>query len=66
MYYSQEPQVIYEERNPNYDRSRHVEANCNMGWTNCANVCNTVADPNQRALCILNCNNARNQCVKKG
>lgn len=48
-----------------HDRAKHVQANCNTAWTGCSNVCNTVADPNQRALCISNCNNARNQCLRK-
>ena len=52
-------------RNPEHERSKRVQANCNTAWTGCANICNTVADPNQRALCISNCNNARNQCIRK-
>ena len=49
---------------PGYDqqRQRQIEANCNMNWQNCAGVCNTMANPQQRAVCVANCNNALNQC----
>ena len=63
------PAVVYRSGgggpNPQHERSKHVQANCNTAWTGCVNVCNTLADANQRALCISNCNNARNQCIKK-
>jgi len=49
----------------NDQQRRRVEANCNMNWQNCAGVCNTIADPNQRAVCIANCNNALNQCKSR-
>lgn len=45
-----------------YHRQRDIEANCNMNWQNCAGVCNTMANAQQRAVCVANCNNALNQC----
>ena len=64
--------------NPNYQRhggtyygndqqnqqqqQRRNEANCNMNWQNCAGICNTMHDAQQRAVCVANCNNALNQC----
>jgi len=71
-YVPAQPPAVYFEgggggggRNPEHERSKRVQANCNTAWTGCANVCNTLHDPNQRALCISNCNNARNQCIRK-
>jgi len=43
-------------------RRRRIEANCNMNWQNCAAVCNQMANAQQRAVCVANCNNALNQC----
>ena len=43
-------------------QQRRNEANCNMNWQNCAGVCNTMANAQQRAVCVANCNNALNQC----
>jgi hypothetical protein len=51
--------------NSDHERAKRVQANCNTQWTGCVNVCNTIANPSQKAVCIANCNNARNQCVKK-
>ncbi|WP_243363408.1 hypothetical protein [Fundidesulfovibrio terrae] len=64
------PAVVIEGRagggqNPQHDRSRHVQANCNTVWTGCSNACNTNIDANQRAVCIANCNHARDLCVRK-
>ncbi|WP_243361648.1 hypothetical protein [Fundidesulfovibrio terrae] len=56
-YYNQQDQ--YEQQR------RRIEANCNMNWQNCAGVCNTIAEPHQRAACIANCNNALNQCKNR-
>jgi hypothetical protein len=46
--------------------TKQVVDNCNVPWAGCVNVCNTLPDPNQRAVCIANCNNARNICIKNG
>ncbi|MFZ5427270.1 MAG: hypothetical protein ACOZEN_09855 [Thermodesulfobacteriota bacterium] len=43
-------------------RRRRIEANCNMNWQNCAAICNQMANAQQRAVCVANCNNALNQC----
>ncbi|MFP5238966.1 MAG: hypothetical protein ACLGQW_03955 [Acidobacteriota bacterium] len=45
-------------------RRRHEEAVCNTRWANCVNVCNSMRDANQRAVCVANCNNALNQCKR--
>ena len=53
---------------PSYDqdaaerRRRNQENACNVSWANCVNVCNSMRDANQRAVCVANCNNALNQC----
>lgn len=46
-------------------RRRRIEVNCNANWQNCAAVCNQFADPNQRYVCVANCNNALNQCKNR-
>lgn len=51
--------------NQDHERAKKVQANCNTQWTGCVNVCNTLGNPSQKALCIANCNNAKNQCVRK-
>jgi hypothetical protein len=48
-----------------HDRANRVQANCNTQWTGCSNVCNTNRDPSQRAVCVANCNHARDLCVRK-
>jgi len=59
-----QPGGYYDENDSaNSQRQRRVQTNCNMGWQNCVNTCNQVADANQRFACIANCNNARNICV---
>jgi len=45
-----------------YQHHKRQEVNCNNNWQNCAAICNTMANPNQRAVCVANCNNALNQC----
>ncbi|WP_243364572.1 hypothetical protein [Fundidesulfovibrio terrae] len=39
-----------------------VRAQCNVQWGNCANFCNTLRDPYQRAACVANCNNELYEC----
>jgi hypothetical protein len=39
-----------------------VRAQCNVQWSNCANFCNTLRDPYQRAACVANCNNELYEC----
>lgn len=48
-----------------HDRAKRAQNNCNTVWTGCSNACNTIRDPAQRAVCVANCNNARNQCVRR-
>jgi len=48
-----------------YDqRRKQVLVNCNIGWQNCMNICNTIQNAHQRNICIANCNNARNNCLQ--
>ncbi|GAB6036505.1 hypothetical protein JCM15519_10640 [Fundidesulfovibrio butyratiphilus] len=58
----------YDEEYANYkayeERRRKVEVNCTMGWQNCMNMCNASRDPHQRNMCVANCNNARNNCLR--
>lgn len=44
---------------------RRMDTNCNLNWQNCAGVCNSMRDPNQRAVCVANCNNALNRCKSR-
>ncbi|MFP5240191.1 MAG: hypothetical protein ACLGQW_10205 [Acidobacteriota bacterium] len=64
------PAVIYEQRgggyNPEHQRSKRVQSNCNNVWSVCANNCNTIANATQRAVCIANCNHSRDLCIKNG
>jgi len=66
------PAVIYEGRiggggpDPQHERSKRVQANCNTVWSGCSNNCNTIGNPTQRAVCIANCNHSRDLCIKKG
>ena len=47
-----------------YDKQRQrQETNCKLHWQNCATICNTLHDAGQRAICVINCNNALNQCM---
>jgi len=39
-----------------------VRAQCNVQWGHCANYCNTLRDPYQRAACVANCNNELYEC----
>lgn len=55
----------YYDQNAYDQQRRRTEANCNMNWQNCAGVCNTMANPQQRAACIANCNNALNRCKSR-
>ncbi|GFK92681.1 hypothetical protein NNJEOMEG_00507 [Fundidesulfovibrio magnetotacticus] len=48
-----------------YQQNKRQEVNCNNNWQNCVAVCNTIANANQRAVCVANCNNALNQCKSR-
>jgi len=69
VYYAPAPQpgIVIEGSGPgpDRDRARRVEGNCNTQWTGCSNGCNTIKDPGQRAVCVANCNHARDLCVRK-
>lgn len=53
----------YDNDDPYRQRQKRVQANCNMNWQNCVNICNQIADANHRMVCVANCNNARNACI---
>lgn len=42
--------------------SRRARQQCNAQWNRCANYCNTIRDPYQRAACVANCNNDLYEC----
>ena len=37
-------------------------AQCNTQWNRCASRCNMARNPNMRAVCVSNCNNALHEC----
>jgi hypothetical protein len=50
---------------PQHERAKRAQANCNTVWTGCSNGCNTIANAAQRAVCVANCNHARDLCVRQ-
>jgi hypothetical protein len=64
-YYNNQPAYGQSGHDAYEERRRHEDANCNMGWSNCANVCNTIADANQRYVCVANCNVTLSNCQNR-
>ncbi|WP_027185114.1 hypothetical protein [Desulfovibrio inopinatus] len=53
----------YSTNNQQYDqrKAKHLR-NCQINWTQCSNLCNTIAESSRRMLCVSQCNTALNQC----
>jgi len=55
--------VVQPAPNENPEAFRHrMHAQCNAQWNVCANRCNTMGNPFQRATCVATCNNELNEC----
>ncbi len=60
-HYDQAPRQPEYQRRREHVRRQHLQ-NCNVQFNNCMVTCNAIPEPNNRALCVNNCNVQRAQC----